>query len=170
MTNRIGSYAVLSCLDHFGDEKNDLLYREAIKNLFHVAINEVGALQKLRSAENVIDLHSLMYGELIFSRLKGHYARLSLQNVGCHVVEKCVNSHGRDYVFEELMESNILSRVAKDQHGNYVLQTAFKVAKEAGSPYYEEILKKLAENPASLNARFGKYIYNLISAESFLKN
>ncbi|KAM7251770.1 hypothetical protein ACFE04_023653 [Oxalis oulophora] len=77
--------------------------------------------------QKVIDLHAPVFTELICNRLQGHYVRLSLQKTGSRVVERCICSPGRDYVLEELAHSTTLIRLATDQHGNYVLQTALKV-------------------------------------------
>ncbi|KAM7279629.1 hypothetical protein ACFE04_006763 [Oxalis oulophora] len=116
--------------------------------------------------QNVIDLHTPVFTKIICTRLKGHFARLSLQKAGSHVVERCIHSPGRDYVLEEFVNSSILTRLATDQHGNYVLQTALKVAKQAGSLFYRELLDKLKQNSSYLKTGYGKYIYYLIASSS----
>lgn len=62
-------------------------------------------------------------------KLRGNYARLSIQKAGSHVVEKCLWSSERDCIIRELVNSNKLGQLARDQYGNYVIQTALKRSK-----------------------------------------
>ena len=100
----------------------------------------------------------------ICSKLKGYYVKLSMQKGGSHVVEKCLRSSGMDHVVHEFLQSNQLFQVAKDQYGNYVLQTALRETKRMGSSLHESLIMKLQQHLNSLQHGFGRNILKLMTA------
>lgn len=52
-----------------------------------------------------------------------------MQKAGSHVVEKCLLSSERDCIIRELVNSDKLDQLARDQYGNYVIQRAIKSSK-----------------------------------------
>ena len=65
--------------------------------------------------------------------LRGKYEKLSLLQHGSHVVEKCLafSPRGMLYLFEEISEKEgMLVKLARNQFGNYVVQTALKKSKQ----------------------------------------
>lgn len=79
--------------------------------------------------QNVLELENPFVAEAICSRLYGHYAELSLTKGGSHVVEKCLNSGGLFYAVDELLSTRRFRKIAQNQFGNYVIQTALKVTR-----------------------------------------
>ncbi|XP_077229986.1 pumilio homolog 12-like [Tasmannia lanceolata] len=133
--------AVERCLDLATDEHGCLLlndcidcskfeYRDALLNVItdhsvFLAQDPFGnyAMQK------VLSLQHPTFIKKICSRLQGVYAQLSMQKCGSHIVEKCIKSPEIQLVIDDLVKSNKLEQVARDQYGNYVIQTALKRAK-----------------------------------------
>ncbi|XP_021294508.1 pumilio homolog 18-like [Herrania umbratica] len=83
--------------------------------------------------QKVVELDNPDIIREICAQLNGHIVKLSMQKAGSHVVEKMLNSRGMHHVVKELVESKQLLQVAKDQYGNYVVQTALKASKISGS-------------------------------------
>lgn len=79
--------------------------------------------------QHVLGLFNPVFTQKICCILSGHYVRLSSMVGGSHIVEKCLKSPWMDYPLDELVNSNKLGRLAADQFGNYVIQTALKVTK-----------------------------------------
>ncbi|XP_022761039.1 pumilio homolog 12-like [Durio zibethinus] len=112
----------------------------------------------------VLGLQNPAIIDKICSKLKGYYAKLSMQKGGSHVVEKCLRSSGMDHVVHEFLQSNQLFQVAKDRYGNYVLQTALRETKKRGSPVYESLVVKLQQHLNSLQHGYGRNILPLMTA------
>ncbi|CAL1385993.1 unnamed protein product [Linum trigynum] len=108
--------------------------------------------------QNALALENPCCNRDICSQLKGHYARLSMQKGGSHVVEKCLSSREMmEHVVEDLLHTNQLIQVAKDKFGNYVVQKALQVTKQLVS-----VLKK---HKYALQHGYGKNVWNAIENE-----
>ncbi|KDP25123.1 hypothetical protein JCGZ_22658 [Jatropha curcas] len=116
--------------------------------------------------QKVLGLENPFFTEIIGNLLRGHYARLSLQKWGSHVVEKCLKSPAMSYAVEDLLSSssNQLLQVARDQFGNYVIQRALKVTKELNFPLHLELLRSLQPHLETLRYGYGRSIFNLIAS------
>ncbi|XP_022734358.1 putative pumilio homolog 8, chloroplastic [Durio zibethinus] len=112
----------------------------------------------------VLELHNPAIIDKICSNLKGYYVKLSIQKGGSHVVEKCLRSAGMDHVVIEFLQSNQLFQVAKDQYGNYVLQTALRETKKTCSPLHESLVVKLQQHLNRLQHGYGRNILTLMTA------
>ncbi|XP_050371508.1 pumilio homolog 12-like [Argentina anserina] len=112
--------------------------------------------------QHILGLHNPNFSERICLELRDLYVQLSLQKGGSHVVEKCLNSSGMVHVVTVLLEYEKLCQVARDQYGNYVIQTALKSTKRAKSPLHQMLVSKLLKNPNELMFGFGKKVLGLI--------
>ncbi|KAJ4832735.1 hypothetical protein Tsubulata_043683 [Turnera subulata] len=117
--------------------------------------------------QKVLDLKNPALTLKIASLLRGHYAALSLQKGGSHVVEKCLNSMWMELVVEDLVgNTNRLVQIAKDRYGNFVFQTALNVTKQANSPLYKMLLEPLLANPSALRTGYGRNIMKSIVGQN----
>lgn len=67
-----------------------------------------------------------------------------------------------DYVVNAFLKYDKLWQIARDQFGNYVIQTALKVTKRANSSLHQQLLAKLTQHRSELEYGFGKRVLNLI--------
>ncbi|EEF48823.1 conserved hypothetical protein [Ricinus communis] len=114
--------------------------------------------------QKVLELENPIINAKIGAQLKGHYARLSFQKWGSHVVEKCLVSQPIVYVVQDLLTcgSSQLSQIARDQFGNYVIQKALKVTKKKNITLHLILLNSLKPNLNALQNGYGKKVYRLI--------
>lgn len=115
--------------------------------------------------QHVLELHNPLYNEKICSQLKGNYERISVQEAGSYVVQKCLQTPvGMSYAVKELIKSKKLLQIAKDKYGNYVVQSALEVTKSANSPLYQQLVGKLQQHMDVLkHTHFGKHVFNKIN-------
>ncbi|KAG6619166.1 hypothetical protein I3842_Q106400 [Carya illinoinensis] len=117
--------------------------------------------------QHVLAFHDPALTDKICSVLSGHYVQISLQKGGSHVVERCLQSSGMEHVLQELLKSdNIhgLLQLARDRYGNYVVQTALKATKRAGSPSHESLVWLLKQHSNALQSGYGNNVMKLISS------
>ncbi|XP_059624807.1 pumilio homolog 12-like [Cornus florida] len=118
--------------------------------------------------QHVLGLHNHDLTLDICTRLRGNYIQLSTTQTGSHVVEKCIrlSREGMRYVVEELIKSNKLLELARDQFGNYVIQTALKTTKVADTDLYKSLARAFQPHLSTLQYRKpGKYVVELIRGE-----
>lgn len=65
--------------------------------------------------QHVLELEVPDITRNVCHKLKGNYARLSIQKAGSHVVEKCLLSSERDCIIRELVNSDKLDQLARDR-------------------------------------------------------
>lgn len=114
--------------------------------------------------QHVLGLHNPVFSAKICFELRDLYIKLSSQRGGSHVVEKCLNSSETDYVVNAFLKYEKLSQIARDQFGNYVIQTALKATKRANSPLYQMLLAKLEQNRNELMSGFGRKVLSFIDS------
>jgi hypothetical protein len=71
--------------------------------------------------------------ELLYAKLRGHFARLSRQKFSSNVVEKCLRipvPHLRTAIVAELIEADSVASMLLCSYGNYVLQNVLYVASQ----------------------------------------
>lgn len=66
------------------------------------------------------------------------------------------------HVVTVLVKYEKLSQVARDQYGNYVIQTALKTTKRVNSPLHQVLVSKLIQNRNGLVFGFGRKVLTLI--------
>lgn len=66
------------------------------------------------------------------------------------------------HVVTVLVKYEKLSQVARDQYGNYVIQTALKTTKRVNSPLHQVLVSKLLQNRNELVFGFGRKVLTLI--------
>ncbi|KAJ8640350.1 hypothetical protein MRB53_017044 [Persea americana] len=112
--------------------------------------------------QHVLELEVPDITRNVCHKLKGNYARLSMQKAGSHVVEKCLLSSERDCIIRELVNSDKLDQLARDQYGNYVIQRAIKSSK--GS-LRSMLVKELMNHARSLRCHpYGRNVINFLSS------
>lgn len=82
--------------------------------------------------QNVLSLRNRDVTARIVFSLRGQFVQLAKKTGGSHVVEKCMESSdfGIVSVVQEILVNPKASfRLAQDQFGNYVIQTALKKTK-----------------------------------------
>ncbi|KAL1537248.1 pumilio 18-like [Salvia divinorum] len=127
-----------------GEERSRLLNTLAACSA-ELSFHEYGnyVVQFLLSLRDELKLSSL-----VVVSLRGRIVELALQKRGSHVVEKCImaSNLGLMYVVKEIVITPKASlQLAQDLYGNYVIQKAFKEAKERGLERLCEFLKKSLE-------------------------
>ncbi|KAG7950434.1 hypothetical protein I3843_13G112300 [Carya illinoinensis] len=118
--------------------------------------------------QHVLSLHDPALTNKICSVLSGHYVRISFLKGGSHVVERCLESSGMEYVLKELLKTdNVheLLQLARDRYGNYVIQAALIATKRAGSPTYRSLLWLLQQHLYALQSGYGRNVLKLIASE-----
>lgn len=166
--------AVKLCITLAQNEKGCISLNEFITNskapYRETLMGEVSSKSKFLSqdpsgnfvVQHVLGLHNPLYSEHICLELRDVYIQLSLQKGGSHVVEKCLNSSGMVHVVTVLVKYEKLCQVARDQYGNYVIQTALKTTKRANSPLHQVLISKLLQNRNELVFGFGRKVLTLI--------
>ncbi|KAF5447391.1 hypothetical protein F2P56_032946 [Juglans regia] len=118
--------------------------------------------------QHVLALHDPALTNKICSVLRGHYVHISLQKGGSHVVERCLESSGMEYVLGELLKTdNVheLLQLARNRYGNYVVQAALIATKRAGSPSFQMLLWLLQQHSYALQSGYGCNVLKLIARE-----
>ncbi|OMO76922.1 hypothetical protein CCACVL1_15281 [Corchorus capsularis] len=153
-----GCLSLINFIDKMrGQHRFELLHVIA-KHSLHLSQNPSGNYV----VQKVVELDNPYLIEEICCQLKGHIAKLSLQKGGSHVVERMLNSRGMHQLAIELLESNNLLHVAQHRYGNYVVQVALNASKRAGSPIYQQLMKKLERYLHCLQYGYARNVYNLI--------
>ncbi|KAM5588897.1 pumilio [Rosa sericea] len=166
--------AVNLCIPLAQNEKGCIYLNEFITNskapYRETLMGEISSKSKFLSqdpsgnfvVQHILGLHNPIYGERICLELRELYIQLSQQKGGSHVVEKCLNSSGMVHVVSVLLKYEKLWQVARDQYGNYVIQTALKTTKRANSPLHQMLISKLVQNRNELLVGFGRKVLGLI--------
>ncbi|KAL9668629.1 hypothetical protein QQ045_006167 [Rhodiola kirilowii] len=113
----------------------------------------------------ILSLRNPTLSKKICCHLQGQFIHLSLHKSGSHLVEKCLKSPGIEYVITDLLANQKqLLQLARDQFGNYVLQTAVKVAKCHDLKMHQFLLQALEPFVPSLKYHpIGRNVFNVIS-------
>ncbi|XP_042500707.1 pumilio homolog 12-like [Macadamia integrifolia] len=113
--------------------------------------------------QHVLRIHNPFVNRRICHKLQEFYVRLSMQKSGSHVVETCAKSGGIVYVVNDLVQSDKLVEVAKNQFGNYVIQTVLKATKSSYPGLNLRLEIALQPHLAELQYHpNGRNVYNLI--------
>ncbi|KAK9267077.1 hypothetical protein L1049_009495 [Liquidambar formosana] len=158
-THAVGCLSLKSCISSISGPHRDRLLHNISEHSVFLSQDPSGNYVM----QFVLDLHNPVITGNICRQLRGHYTRLSLQQSGSHVVEKCLDSAGMIYVIEELVTTKKLLQVAHNQFGNYVIQKALKITKCADIVLHQCLEKALEPLLPSLHSHlYGKNVYNLI--------
>ncbi|KAL9689404.1 hypothetical protein QQ045_009789 [Rhodiola kirilowii] len=123
---------------------------------------------------HLLELKECRVTMTISSILFGYYKTLAMDRHGSHVVEKCIQSVGIDYVMNEFLNNSTkqeLEEVACHEFGNYVIKMALKITEDYGKEYHGKLVKALLPGLARLKeSQFGKVLYNKLKNEALRKN
>ncbi|KAL0443032.1 UNVERIFIED_CONTAM: putative pumilio19 [Sesamum latifolium] len=169
MTHPTARNVIVQCLVLFRSQPNEVLYENAIYHFRDLAIHEVGC----RSLNDCI---SLIGGEQRITLLN-HIADvsdyLSYDPYGDkrrqHVVEKCMEAshNGILAVVEEILDCpKAPFRLARNQFGNYIIQTALKKTKEQGfNSFYNALVRRLEPHRRAIcRTAGGKNVLSILEA------
>lgn len=67
-----------------------------------------------------------------------------------------------EVVVNVFLKYDKLWQVARDQYGNYVIQTALKATKRKNSPLHQMLLEKLNKDRSELMVGFGRKVLSVI--------
>ncbi|XP_050225329.1 putative pumilio homolog 20 [Mercurialis annua] len=160
-TNKIGCVSVNYFIDRIQGSQRQILLELIANNAVFLSWDPSGN----HVVQKVLGLENPMYSAITGATLRGHYATLSVQKWGSHVVEKCLSSQAAViYVVEDLLRcsTNQLLQIARDQFGNFVIQKALRATKKGHSGLHLKLLKRLEPSLGVLQYGYGKNVYNLI--------
>ncbi|CAL5344371.1 unnamed protein product [Camellia sinensis] len=125
--------------------------------------------------QHILGLDNSELNDKICFRLRGRYARLSLIKHGSHVVEKCLQFSPLAIVYlveDTKKQKGMLEKIARDQFGNYVIQTALKISKrESFSELHEFLVKNLQQHLPNLEkTKAGTNVARLIREQTSSKS
>ncbi|KAL5987969.1 hypothetical protein ACLOJK_035731 [Asimina triloba] len=161
--NRWGYLIVKECICSMGNPyKNNLLNKIADKAI-RLSQHSLGNFV----IQDVLDSHvPNIVQRICCHELKGKYACLSMKRFSSHVVEKCIQSSQTETVIEELMISNNLHNLICNPFGNYVIQTALRIAKDdLHDRLVETIRAILAQNRSLQHNHFASHVFKVIQNE-----
>ena len=101
----------------------------------------------------LLDTQQYSAFEMLKSKFKGNYARMSMQKFSSNVVEKCLrvfDDGGRKMIVSELLSVSSFDLLMQDPFANYVIQCALVVCKVSFSLSFG--LSSLVFCPCSLSS------------------
>jgi len=158
-THRHGCCVLQRCIDHAIEKQKLQLVTEIAANALPLVKDPYGNYV----VQYVLDLPYPGLISTLISKFEGHLAELSTQKFSSNVVEKCLivgQPMTRLWMIMELTESEQLHNLIQDPFGNYVIQTAMKVADPAQHCKLMEQIKPYL--PALRNTPYGKRIQNKV--------
>ncbi|XP_047309480.1 maternal protein pumilio-like [Impatiens glandulifera] len=96
--------------------------------------------------QTTVQFLGMEVGEYVCARLKGQYVALSITKNGSHLVEKCIryNPRGIFYLVEDLLEDpKTLMKVAQQEFGNFVVQSALELTQNQPENEVEDLHMRL---------------------------
>ncbi|XP_027158037.1 putative pumilio homolog 8, chloroplastic [Coffea eugenioides] len=164
-TDRVGCITVNACIDSITGPRRAALLKLVADNASYLSNDPSGNYVLQR----VLGLKVDPVTQQICYSLRGQYVELAQRKSGSHVVEKCLESSelGLSLVIKEIFNNDkTLRLLARDQFGNYVIQTALRIAKLHARHLYESMVEALKPHYANLmNKPRGRYVSNLIKAD-----
>nr|XP_027103012.1 pumilio homolog 18-like [Coffea arabica] len=164
-TDRVGCITVNVCIDSITGPRRAALLKLVADNASCLSNDPSGNYVLQR----VLGLKVDPLTQQICYSLRGQYVELAQRKSGSRVVEKCLESSelGLSLVIKEIFNNDkTLSLLARDQFGNYVIQTALRIAKLHARHLYESMVEALKPHYANLmNKPGGRYVSNLIKAD-----
>ena len=125
--HRHGCCVLQRCLD-YGGEIQQRRVATAVADAAIQLSNDPYGNYAVQYALRAVPEHST---DRCFSRLKGSLAELAVEKFSSNVVERCLEEapmHWREHIVRELIASSLLPRLLSGPYGNFVVQSAFKVA------------------------------------------
>ncbi|PSS10424.1 Pumilio 8 like [Actinidia chinensis var. chinensis] len=167
-SNPVGCISLQDCMDYMSETQQlyrllSLITDESVRLSFDTSGNYV--------VQYILRRGDLALNSKICRLLRGKYEKLSLLQHGSHVVEKCLafSPRGMLYLFEEISEKEgMLVKLARNQFGNYVVQTALKKSKQIGRNIHKFLVANLEPHLSELQqTRYGRIVANLIGEQTF---
>ncbi|GFZ03278.1 hypothetical protein Acr_15g0018860 [Actinidia rufa] len=167
-SNPVGCISLQDCMEYMSETQQlyrllSLITDESVRLSFDTSGNYV--------VQYILRRGDLALNSKICRLLRGKYEKLSLLQHGSHVVEKCLafSPRGMLYLFEEISEKEgMLVKLARNQFGNYVVQTALKKSKQIGRNIHKFLVANLEPHLSELQqTRYGRIVANLIGEQTF---
>ncbi|KAK2999856.1 hypothetical protein RJ639_024158 [Escallonia herrerae] len=167
-TDKIGYLSLKDCIDCVTEPQRKDLLQKIKDNAVFLSKDPFGTYV----VQHVLKLENRKLTDQICDKLRGHYTDLSFKKGGSHIVEKCISSSsiGMTTAVDEFLDNGkTLRRLACDQCGNYVIQTALKATKIKDRELYERLVITLLQNSGLEHHKNGKNVVELIKSHWHLK-
>uniref|UniRef100_A0A7N0UAX3 PUM-HD domain-containing protein n=1 Tax=Kalanchoe fedtschenkoi TaxID=63787 RepID=A0A7N0UAX3_KALFE len=161
-TDVVGCTSLNNSINNMTGECRDRLLSNLIENSAFLSQDPSGnfVLQYILSLRNPTLSKNICY------HLQGQYIQLSMHKSGSHLVEKCLKSSGVEYVINDLLANQKqLLQLARDQFGNYVLQTSLRVTEFHSGKMHQFLLQALDPHVPNFKCHpIGRNVFNVISS------
>ncbi|KAL0372846.1 UNVERIFIED_CONTAM: putative pumilio16 [Sesamum calycinum] len=176
MTHPTARDVILQCLLHFPTQPNEVLYEKAILHFQDLATHEVGC----RSLNDCIAVIGGDQRVRLLNQIADVSDFLSYDPYGNYVVQNVLGLKDGDitskitiawkmslYDWRDSKRPGAAFRLARNQFGNYVIQTALKKTKERGfSSFYDAIVRRLEPRRRALRRTAGgKNVLSIMEAD-----
>ncbi|GMN37817.1 hypothetical protein TIFTF001_007124 [Ficus carica] len=117
--------------------------------------------------QRIIEMKKLEINRDITTKLLGKFVRLSMNQQGCHVVQKLMKDSGLeevvDTVLTDILDSSSPLQVCQDRYGNYVVQAAITRIKEG--LLFDRLRVFIEDNKIRLRKKgHGKWVWDAMNA------
>lgn len=160
-TNRNGCRVFQQCVEHAEGEQKEHLMAAVIANALVLAQDKFGNYV----VQFLLGLKLPHVICKVLRQLQGNFIHLSMQKFSSNVVEKCLNESSEEeltWIIKELFESQRSVMLLQDAYGNYVVQSALKVAK--GGNYDTIVGMVKMHRPILCSHPYGKKILSCINS------
>ena len=122
-THRHGCCVLQRCIDHAVGYQRAHLIKQITDNAFHLVQDPFGNYV----LQYIVDLEESCFTDPLCEAFRGQIPSLSKQKFSSNVIEKCLRGAQHTVsrvMIEEMLNSNELEKMLRDQYANYVVQTA----------------------------------------------
>ncbi|KAL0398855.1 UNVERIFIED_CONTAM: putative pumilio21 [Sesamum radiatum] len=164
-THEVGCRSLNDCISLIGGEQRITLLNHIADISDYLSYDPYGNYV----VQNLLSLRNTDITNRITGRLQNQFIRLSVIKGGSHVVEKCMEAsdNGILAVVEEILDCpKAPFRLARDQFGNYIIQTALKKTKEQGfNSFYNALVWRLEPHRRAIcRTTGGKNVLSILEA------
>lgn len=143
-SHHVGCIAINECIDFITGAQRDRLLQLLADQSVYLANDPSGNFV----VQRVLNTRNPLIVDKVCHSLRGHYRQLSTKKGGSHVVEMCIrySKLGMTFAVQEFLASaKALVQLAKDQFGNYVIQTTLRITKLESTELYEALVETLKQ-------------------------
>ena len=122
-THRHGCCVLQRCIDHAVGYQRAHLIKQITDNAFHLVQDPFGNYV----LQYIVDLEESCFTDPLCEAFRGQIPSLSKQKFSSNVIEKCLRGAQKNVscaMIEEMLSTNELEKLLRDQYANYVVQTA----------------------------------------------
>ncbi|KAL0443018.1 UNVERIFIED_CONTAM: Pumilio18 [Sesamum latifolium] len=161
--HEVGCRSLNDCISLIGGEQRITLLNHIADVSDYLSYDPYGNYV----VQNLLSLRNMDITNRITGRLQNQFIRLSVIKGGSHVVEKCMEAshNGILAVVEEILDCpKAPFRLARNQFGNYIIQTALKKTKGFNS-FYNALVRRLEPHRRAIcRTAGGKNVLSILEA------